>query len=81
MAKQFLEESEQMTEWFPVDSSWVRAIQFDPATACIRAEFSDGHQHEYSGCTEEEWVEFSDPGTSKGQFIHRVLNQKVHYPI
>ena len=63
-----------MTDWIPVVSDWVRAIAYDEPNERILVEFHDGVRWWYGECPPGIWEEFNSPGTSKGQYIHSVLN-------
>lgn len=63
-----------MLEWIPVLSSMVTAIAYDAESLTIFAEFPSGARWWYAGCDSAIWTEFADPATSKGQYIHRVLD-------
>ncbi|WP_220015747.1 KTSC domain-containing protein [Clavibacter michiganensis] len=68
-------------DWVDIpDSSWVAAIAYDATVETIYVRFNDNHLHMYLDCPEEIWAEFSSPETSKGGYIHSVLNQRSHGP-
>lgn len=67
-----------MYEWLPISgSSRIVAAAYDAATEQILVEFPEGIRWWYGECPAIVWEEFMAPGTSKGQYIHRVLN---HHP-
>ena len=64
-----------MLEWMQVsDSERVVAVAYDEESERIHVQFPDGARWWYAGCPRQTWEEFTMPGTSKGQYIHRVLN-------
>jgi hypothetical protein len=66
-----------MLDWTPVtDSDRVVAVAYDVETETIYARFPDGVEWHYAACPPHVWEEFCQPGTSKGRYIHQVLNGK-----
>ena len=66
-----------MIEWKPVTGSTrINAEAYDPDTERIYVRFPDGTEWWYAACPPNVWEEFSAPGQSRGQYIHRVLNHK-----
>ena len=64
-----------MLEWMQVrDSKRVVAVAYDEEAERIYVQFPDGVRWWYAGCPRQTWEEFTAPGTSKGQYIDRVLN-------
>ena len=71
-----------MIDWIQCpDSTRVRAIAYDEDGERILVQFPDGKHWQYSGCPPIVWEEFTRPGTSKGQYIHRRLNQHPNGPM
>jgi hypothetical protein len=70
-----------MIEWIPVsDSTRIIAEAYDPETETIYVRFPNGTEWRYSECPPHVWAEFTAPGQSRGQYIHRTLNSKPHGP-
>ncbi len=66
-----------MIEWRPVsDSCRIVADAYDPETERIYVRFPTGVEWWYAACHMQVWEEFSAPGQSRGEYIHRVLNHK-----
>ena len=66
-----------MIEWIPVsDSSRIVAEAYDPTTEQMYVRFPKGVEWWYSACSPQVWEEFTAPGQSRGEYIHRVLNHK-----
>ena len=67
-----------MIEWIPVSGSdRIVAEAYDPESERIYVRFSrDGVEWWYAACPPQVWQEFTAPGQSRGQYIHRVLNHK-----
>lgn len=66
-----------MIDWIPVaDSIRIVAMAYDSEGETIYVRFPDGVEWYYSACPPHVWEELTRPGTSHGQFIHRVLNGK-----
>lgn len=64
-----------MINWIPVsDSSRIVAMAYDYSSETIYVRFPNGVEWWYGSCPGSVWEEFSAPGTSKGTFIHQVLN-------
>lgn len=64
-----------MLDWIPVtDSQRVVAIAYDASAEVIYVRFPNGVEWWYAGCPPQTWEEFSAPGTSKGTYIHQILN-------
>ena len=71
-----------MYEWIDItDSSRVSAVAFDPDREAILVRFPNGVEWQYLGCPKHVWEDFVAPGTSKGRFIHDVLNNQQHGPL
>jgi len=67
-----------MLDWIPVgDSTRIVAMAYDELTEVIYVRFPGGVEWFYANAPRHLWEEFSSPGTSKGQYIHRVLD---HHP-
>lgn len=67
-----------MIKWIPVhDSSRIVAMAYDSSIDTIYVRFPNGIEWWYSNCPASVWEKFSAPGTSKGRFIHEVLD---HHP-
>lgn len=70
-----------MIEWIPVaGSTRVVAIAYDAEQEIIYVRFPNGKDWRYEGCPKQVWEEFSAPSTSKGTFIHQVLNHRPNGP-
>ncbi len=68
-----------MIEWIPVTGSdRITAEAYDPETETIYVRFPNGVEWRYSACPPNVWAEFTAPGQSRGQYIHKVLNHKPH---
>ncbi len=66
-----------MIQWIPVSGSKrVVAEAYDPETEQIFVRFPDGVEWWYAACSPNVWQEFTSPGQSRGQYIHRVLDHK-----
>lgn len=66
-----------MVEWIAVTGSTrIIAEAYDLDTETIYVRFPVGVEWWYSGCPPHVWQEFTAPGQSRGQYIHRVLNFK-----
>jgi hypothetical protein len=66
-----------MIEWNPVSgSSRICAEAYDLETERIYVRFPNGIEWWYAGCPLQVWQEFTAPGQSRGQYIHRILNHK-----
>lgn len=66
-----------MTEWnFVSTSKRIVAEAYDAETERICVRFPNGVEWWYGDCPITVWEEFTAPGQSRGQFIHRVLNHK-----
>ncbi len=66
-----------MIEWAPVGGSKrIVAEAYNPETETIYVRFPDGVEWWYAACPAQVWGEFTAPGQSRGQYIHRVLNFK-----
>ncbi len=66
-----------MIEWIPVSSSTrIVAEAYDPETERIYVRFPNGVEWWYAACPPHVWEEFTAPGQSRGQYIHRNLNHK-----
>ena len=66
-----------MIEWIPVEgSSRIVAEAYDAESETIYVRFPEGVEWCYSGCPPHIWEEFTAPGQSRGQYIHRVLNHR-----
>ncbi len=66
-----------MINWIPViDSERIVAEAYDPETERIYVRFPSGVEWWYGACPPRVWEEFTAPGQSRGQYIHRVLNYK-----
>ena len=63
-----------MVDWLAVDSKRVRQIGYLAQSERILVEFPDGIRWWYGECPAHIWEEFSSPATSKGQYIHVVLD-------
>jgi hypothetical protein len=69
-----------MIEWIQVDdSSRIIAAAFDAANEFILVRFPGDVEWCYEACPPHVWEEFIDPGTSKGKFIHDVLNGQPNH--
>ena len=67
-------------DWIDVaDSSRIVAMAYDEEGERILVRFPNGVEWCYEGCPIVVWEEFSAPGTSKGRYIHEVLNHKNHH--
>lgn len=70
-----------MIEWQSVSGSTrIIAEAYDPETERIYVRFPDGVEWWYGACTLQTWEEFTSPGQSRGQYIHRVLDYKPNGP-
>ena len=68
-----------MIEWIPVSNSTrIVAEAYDPETEKIYVRFPNGVEWCYAACPPNVWEEFTAPGQSRGQYIHRVLDFKPH---
>ena len=66
-----------MIEWIAVEgSSWVAAEAYVVEEEAILVRFTDGGAWKYLACPPHIWAEFTAPGQSRGQYIHRVLKAK-----
>ncbi len=66
-----------MIEWMAVSGSTrVVAEAYDLESETIYVRFPSGVEWCYSGCPPHIWEEFTAPGQSRGQYIHRVLNHR-----
>jgi hypothetical protein len=66
-----------MINWIPVSGSTrIVAEAYSPEAETIYVRFSDGVEWSYAACPPHVWEEFTAPGQSRGQYIHRVLNFK-----
>jgi len=66
-----------MIEWIPVSGSTrIVAEAYDPQTETIYVRFPNGVEWEYSLCPPDVWAQFTAPGQSRGDYIHRFLNYK-----
>lgn len=66
--------------WVDVpDSKRVVAVAYvsDQEMICVR--FPNGKEWCYEACTQEEFDAFCALGTSKGLYIHNVLNRKYNH--
>jgi KTSC domain len=64
-------------EWTEVvDSERIIAMAYDEDEEVIYVRFPDGVEWLYEQCPPTVWREFSDPGQSKGRYIHDILNHK-----
>jgi hypothetical protein len=62
-------------EWILVeDSCRVVAVAYDAQNEYILVRFPGDTEWCYEACPLHVWEEFISPGTSKGAFIHEVLN-------
>ena len=68
-----------MVEMFPVASSRITEMGYDPetATACVR--FTDGRSWCYMNVPQDVWDQFV-VSPSKGQFIKETLDAYQHGP-
>lgn len=68
-----------MLDWIPVsESTRIVAEAYDSETEKIYVRFPNGVEWCYSACPPNIWEEFTAIGQSRGQYIHRVLNNKPH---
>jgi len=66
-----------MVEWISVSgSSRIVAEAYDEEAERIYVRFPDGVEWWYAACPRSVWEEFTAPGQSRGQYIHRVLDHK-----
>lgn len=66
-----------MFEWIPVSGSKrIVAEAYDESAERIYVRFTDGVEWWYAACPRAVWDEFTAVGQSRGQYIHRVLNNK-----
>lgn len=66
-----------MLEWMPVEgSSRIVAMAYDRDAEAIFVRFPGGAEWRYEACPPTTWEEFSSPATSKGKYIHEVLNHR-----
>ena len=65
-----------MFEWIPVVSTMLTAEGYDPEAETIYVRFTNGTEWWYSACPQQIWDEFTAPGQSRGQYLHRVLKAK-----
>jgi len=64
-----------MIDWIPVDDSQrVVAVAYDTENEFILVRFPRDIEWCYEACPPHVWEDFMAPGTSKGRFIHEVLN-------
>lgn len=67
-----------MINWISVqDSSRIIAMAYNSSTETIYVRFPNGVEWWYGNCPKLVWEDFSAPGTSKGRYIHQVLD---HHP-
>jgi len=65
-----------MINWITVyDSSRIVAMAYDSNSETIYVRFPNGVEWWYGNCPKSVWEEFSLPGTSKGKYIHQVLDK------
>ena len=68
-----------MIEWNNVSGSTrIVAEAYIAEEETILVRFPNGVEWAYYGCPPHVWAEFTAPGTSRGQYIHNVLNKKQH---
>lgn len=68
-----------MIEWNPVTgSSRIVAEAYDAENEKIYVRFPSGKEWWYSACPPAVWAEFR--ASSRGQYIHSVLNNKPNGP-
>ena len=68
-----------MIDWIPVQgSNRIVAEAYNAETETIYVRFHGGVEWQYSACPHSVWVEFTAPGQSRGNYIHKVLNHKPH---
>lgn len=66
-----------MIDWIPVhDSERIVAMAYDEAGEMILVRFPNGVEWFYGASPRSTWEEFSSPATSKGRYIHDVLNHR-----
>jgi hypothetical protein len=65
-----------MFEWKPVASDAISAEGYDSEAEIIYIRFKDGKEYWYSGCPQQVWDEFTEPGQSRGRYLNRVLRAK-----
>lgn len=63
-------------QWQAVDSDRVTDIAYVVEERTILVRFPDGTKWYYSHCDPKIWARFVHPGTSKGEFIADVLDNK-----
>jgi len=68
-----------MIEMFPVASSRITEMGFDKKTATVYVRFINGKLWNYFNVPEDVWDQFV-AATSKGSFIHNVLDHYNHGP-
>lgn len=69
-------------EWIDIaDSDRVVAIAYDATAEVIYVRFPNNREWWYQLCPPTVWEEFTAPGTSKGRYIHNVLNHKPNGPV
>lgn len=68
-----------MVEMFPVSSTRITEMGYDPKQAIVYVRFTDGKGWCYRNVPKNVWEDFvSSP--SKGRFIHQVLDHYDHGP-
>lgn len=63
-----------MLEWIPVTSSRMTHVAYDAAAETIYVRFRDGVEWWYGSSPQSSWEEFMAPTTSKGRYIHDILD-------
>jgi hypothetical protein len=67
-------EARPVLEWTPVASTRITAAAYDAEAEVIYVEFPNGRRWWYAACEKPTWDEFINPATSKGSYIHNVLD-------
>jgi hypothetical protein len=72
-------EGHEMVEMFPVASSRITEMGYDPETATVYVRFTDGRSWCYMNVPQDVWDQFV-ASPSKGQFIKETLDAYQHGP-
>lgn len=70
-----------MIEWVSTVSGRIQAVAYDAVSETIYVRFNDGAEWWYGGCPPHIWEEFTAPGTSKGRYVHDVLDGHAKGPL
>lgn len=68
-----------MLNWMPVDSRRITHEAYDFEAEVIHVRFPGGTEWCYEACPLDVWQDFTAPGQSRGEYIHRVLDNKPNH--